>query len=407
MSEPVVTPFDRFDPDAVARSEGFIDAVAKGEPVEFSDVADEGDTGDRALAGLLEDWRDELRVPVPNGVCTELDAVAALGRGLAAHRRARRRMALVSAVAAAVLGVAGFGALMGQAQPGDTLYGVHTRVLGEPASVHDERIARSAQDDLDSVEQMITLGQWDEAQDKLAAVSDRVQTVKDNDRKQDLVERVNLLNAKVANRDPNATAVIPESAAQLGGRLRREKAWLATSRDAPEYLGVRRRLVERSVGVPAAIIPGDVGIRFGVIGRLVRTHGAVDQQLQQVRAQHVPVVVVVLLTLVATHHQSANTFVRQQCLVNRQVGQVGLDRHPLLGVKRLTGLHVIQRRRRVAWIVGEWIGRQTGREVVAHGSTLRSRAGIAPALDPQTSPHVPPPRARPTARVAAAGGRSR
>ena len=65
MSEPFVTPFDRFDPDAVARSERFIDAVAKGEPVEFSDVADEGDTGDRALAGLLEDWRDELRVPVP------------------------------------------------------------------------------------------------------------------------------------------------------------------------------------------------------------------------------------------------------------------------------------------------------------------------------------------------------
>src|SRR5271163_1913704 len=205
MSEPFVTPFDRFDPDAVARSEGFIDAVAKGEPVEFSDVADEGETGDRALAGLLEDWRDELRVPVPNGVCTELDAVTALGRGLAARRRTRRRMALVSAMAAAVLGVAGFGALMGQAQPGDALYGVRTTLFGEPASVHDDRIAVSAETDLDQVQQMIALGQWDQAQDKLAAVGDRVQTVKDNGRKQGLIDKVNLLNAKVASRDRNAT----------------------------------------------------------------------------------------------------------------------------------------------------------------------------------------------------------
>jgi hypothetical protein len=78
-------------------------------------------------------------------------------------------------------------------------------VLGEPASVHDERIARSAQTDLDSVEEMIALGQWDQAQNKLASVSDRVQSVKDNSRKQGLVERVNLLNAKVANRDRSAT----------------------------------------------------------------------------------------------------------------------------------------------------------------------------------------------------------
>jgi hypothetical protein len=210
MSEPFVTPFDRFDPDAVARSEGFIDAVAKGEPVEFSGVADEGDTGDRALAGLLEDWRDELRVPVPNGVCPELDAVAALGRGLAARRRTRRRMALVSAMAAAVLGVAGFGALMGQAQPGDALYGVRTTLFGEPASVHDDRIAVSAETDLDQVQQMIALGQWDQAQDKLAAVGDRVQTVRDGDRKQDLIDQMNLLHAKVTNRDPNAT--VPPSA---------------------------------------------------------------------------------------------------------------------------------------------------------------------------------------------------
>jgi hypothetical protein len=217
MSESTHSPFDQPDPGAVARTEGFIDALAKREPTDVGDVADHGGAGDRVLAGLLEDWRDELRTPAPPWFCTERDAVAALDRGRVARRRIHRRMALVGALAATVLSVGGFVAMMGEAQPGDTLYGVHTRVLGEPVSVHDERIARSAQDDLDSVEQMITLGQWDEAQDKLAAVSDRVQTVKDNDRKQDLVERVNLLNAKVANRDPHATAVPSQQPNSVGG----------------------------------------------------------------------------------------------------------------------------------------------------------------------------------------------
>ena len=187
MSDPFVTPFDQPDPDAVARSERFVDALARREPVDFVDVGDPGDTGDRALAGLLEDWRDELRVQGPRGVCPEQDAVAVLNRGLGARRRARRRTALVSALAAAVLGVAGFGML-----------------FGEPASVHDDQIAVSAETDLDQVRQMIALGQWDQAQDKLAAVGAHVRTVKDNGRKQGLIDKVNLLNAKVASRDRGA-----------------------------------------------------------------------------------------------------------------------------------------------------------------------------------------------------------
>jgi hypothetical protein len=195
MSERFATPFDQPDPDAVARSDRFIDALANGEPVD----------ADTALAGLLGDWRDELRVPASGGVCPERDAVAALGRGLAARRRARRRVALVGALAATVLGVAGFGALMGQSQPGDALYGVRTTLFGEPASVHDDRLAVSAETDLDQVEQMIALGQWDQAQGKLASVGDRVQTVKDSDRKQNLIEHMNRLNAKVVSRDRDAT----------------------------------------------------------------------------------------------------------------------------------------------------------------------------------------------------------
>lgn len=217
MSDRTHTPADRPDPGAVAGTERFIDALARCEPIEYGDVAERGDTGDRALAGLLEDWRDESRVPVPPGFCPERDAVATLNRGLAARRRIRHRMALVGTLAATLLGVGGFVAMMGEAQPGDTLYGVHTMVLGEPVSVHDERIASSAQTDLDSVEQMITQGRWDQAQDKLAAVGDRVQTVRDNDRKQGLIERVNLLNAKVANRDPNATVVRGQQPNSVGG----------------------------------------------------------------------------------------------------------------------------------------------------------------------------------------------
>jgi len=217
MSESTHSPFDEPDPGAVARTERFIDALAKREPIDVGDVADHGDTGNRALAGLLENWRDELRAPVPPGLCRDRDAVAALDRGMADRRRIRRRMAAVGALAAALLSVGGFVAMMGEAKPGDTLYGVHTKVLGEPVSVRDERIVRSAQNDMDSVEQMITLGQWDQAQDKLDRVSDRVQAVKDSDRKQDLVERVNLLNAKVANHDPNATTLPSLAPNSMGG----------------------------------------------------------------------------------------------------------------------------------------------------------------------------------------------
>ena len=101
---------------------------------------------------------------------------------------------------------------------------------------------------------MIALGQWDQAHHKLAAVGAHVQTVKDSKRRQGLIEKVNRLNDKVVNREKNG-----RSAASV------------------KSLGVRGRLVQRSIGVSPAIIPGHVGIGLRVVGRLVRTHGAVDQ----------------------------------------------------------------------------------------------------------------------------------
>jgi hypothetical protein len=196
-------PFDQPDSDEQAHTERLIDTLAACRPVEFGD--DAGDPGDRALAGLLEEWRDELRPPAASALCSEPEAVAALSRAVAARRRTRRGPALIGSVAATVLGIGGFGAMVGDARPGDALYGVHTVLFGEPPLVHDDRIVLSAKTDLDRVQQMIAQGEWDQAQNKLAAVSDSVQTVNDSYRKQDLIDQMNLLNARVANRNPNAT----------------------------------------------------------------------------------------------------------------------------------------------------------------------------------------------------------
>ncbi|MGH3970725.1 MAG: hypothetical protein ACRDTV_22080, partial [Mycobacterium sp.] len=160
--------------------------------------------GDQALAALLADWRDELSGPPAGELVSEREAIAALHSGRADARRARRGLMLVGSAAAAVLALGGLGVLVGGAQPGDALYGVRTALLGEPASVHDDRIALAAKTELERVQQMITQGLWDQARDKLASVINDVQTLNDEVRKQDLVDQVNRLNVKVANRDPNA-----------------------------------------------------------------------------------------------------------------------------------------------------------------------------------------------------------
>ncbi|BCO37478.1 hypothetical protein BMW24_000135 [Mycobacterium heckeshornense] len=185
--------------DAIARSDGFLDALATRERVDVADHDDE------VLAELLEQWRDDLRWPPASALVSEQEAVAALQHGLAARQRARRALALVGSVAAAVLALGGFGALVGTAHPGDALYGVHTMLFGEPPSVHDDEVELAAKSELAKVQQMIAQGQWDQAQGKLAAVSDTVQSVNDSTRKQGLLDEVNQLNAKVASRDPNAT----------------------------------------------------------------------------------------------------------------------------------------------------------------------------------------------------------
>ncbi|MGV0635819.1 anti-sigma-D factor RsdA [Mycolicibacillus trivialis] len=198
------------DLDAVARSDRLLDALAAGQP------PPPGDPADRALADLLAGWRDETRWPPATGLVAENQAVAALERG---RRRtphvpphSRRGLALVGTVAATVLGLGGFGAVLATAQPGDALYGLRSTLFGEPPEVRDDRVALVAQTEFAKVQQMIHDGQWDQAKDKLAEVSDTVQNVNNADRKQELLEQWNELNVKVEHRDPEATVPpAPES----------------------------------------------------------------------------------------------------------------------------------------------------------------------------------------------------
>lgn len=198
------------DLDAVARSDRLLDALAAGQP------PPPGDPADRALADLLAGWRDETRWPPATSPVAENQAVAALERG---RRRtphvpphSRRGLALVGTVAATVLGLGGFGAVLATAQPGDALYGLRSTLFGEPPEVRDDRVALVAQTEFAKVQQMIHDGQWDQAKDKLAEVSDTVQNVNNADRKQELLEQWNELNVKVEHRDPEATVPpAPES----------------------------------------------------------------------------------------------------------------------------------------------------------------------------------------------------
>lgn len=185
--------------DAVVRTDRLLDELAAGRHITEHD-----DSGDNALTALLQEWRDELRRPPAGELVSESEAVAALRDGAASRRRATRSLSVVGSIAATVLSLGGFGAVVSQARPGDQLYGLHMMLFGEPPAVHDDRIALAAKTELDKVQQMIDQGQWDQAQDKLTAVSSSVQTVNDAGRKQDLIDQVNQLNAKVATRDPDA-----------------------------------------------------------------------------------------------------------------------------------------------------------------------------------------------------------
>lgn len=190
--------FDRPGLDDLAGTELLLDALASRADVTLDDPHED------ALAALLGQWRDDLRWPPASALVSPDEAVDALIEGIAERRRSRRALAAVGSVAATLLALSGFGALVADARPGDTLYGLHAMMFNEPR-VSDDPIVLSAKADLAKVEQLIAQGQWDQAETQLAEVSSTLQAVNDGSRRQNLLNELNQLNTKVDKRDPNAT----------------------------------------------------------------------------------------------------------------------------------------------------------------------------------------------------------
>jgi Anti-sigma-D factor RsdA to sigma factor binding region len=192
---------DRPALDEVARTDLLLDALAARQPV---DLDDPDAPNLQALAVLLGDWRDDLRWPPASALVSPEEAVEALHTGIAARRSARRGMAAIGSVAATLLVLSGFGAMVVEARPGDTLYGLHAMFFDQPR-VNDDQVMLSAKADLAKVQQMIDQGEWTEAQNQLAEVSAKLQSMNDGAARRDLMDEVNLLNVRVESRNPNAT----------------------------------------------------------------------------------------------------------------------------------------------------------------------------------------------------------
>ncbi len=182
----------------INRTDRFLDALASQQPVYSTD------RGEAELANLLAGWRDELREPPLMAPVTPRDAAAALRRAIEARKRTRTSMAVVGSVAAAVLCLGGFGALVAGAGPGDALYGLHTTLFGEQKQTRGDAVMLASQQ-LAEVQQLIDEGQWDAAQDKLQTLTTTVATVNDVEQKQQLVTQWQDLTVKVDAKDPNAT----------------------------------------------------------------------------------------------------------------------------------------------------------------------------------------------------------
>ena len=200
--------------DELARTDLLLDALAEREPV------DADDPEDNALAALLADWRDDLRWPPATALVSPEEAIEALQTGLADLRRGgrggrgRRGLAAIGSVAATLLVLSGFGAVVVEARPGDALYGLHAMFFDQPR-VKDDSIMLSAKANLAKVQKMIDQGEWDQAHSQLAEVSSTVQSIDDGAGKHDLMDEVNLLNTRVQSRNPNAT--LPPAAPPSAG----------------------------------------------------------------------------------------------------------------------------------------------------------------------------------------------
>jgi hypothetical protein len=184
--------------DAIMRTDRFVDALASGARMSSVDP----------LSAMLGEWRDDVRRQPDARVVTMAQASAALARLQKPPRRNRFALTVVGGLAAAVLCLGGFGAIVLDARPGDALYGLRSTVFGERTETRNEAVTLAAQE-LDQVQQLVNQGNWDEAQQKLVTLGPTVQSVSDAQSKQQLVEQYNSLTAKVIQRDPQAAPPPP------------------------------------------------------------------------------------------------------------------------------------------------------------------------------------------------------
>ena len=183
----------------INRTDRFLDALAAEQPVYSTD------SGEAELAHLLAGWRDEVRDAPLTAVLTPRDAVMALDRATASRQRRRLSMAVIGSVAAAVLCLGGFGAVIAGSGPGDPLYGLRTMLFGEQQQPTRDTAVMLASQQLAEVQQLIDEGQWDAAQDTLQTLTTTVATVNDVVQIQELVTQWQELTVKVESKDANAT----------------------------------------------------------------------------------------------------------------------------------------------------------------------------------------------------------
>ena len=188
--------------DEFARTDLLLDALGQREQIDIDEPSED------ALAALLADWRDDLRWPPASALVSPEEAVAALRAGLQEQRRGRRGLATIGSVAATLLVLSGFGAMVVEARPGGTLYGLHAMFFDEPQG-NQNQIMLSAKADLAKVQELIDQGQWSQAQNQLNEVSSSLQSIDAGTGRNDLMDEVNLLHTKVQSRNPNATLPAP------------------------------------------------------------------------------------------------------------------------------------------------------------------------------------------------------
>lgn len=191
--------------DEFARTDLLLDALAQRRAIDVEDPDVD------VLTALLEDWRDNLRWPPASALVTPEEAVNALRAGLAQRRRGHRGLTAIGSVAAALIALSGFGAMVVEARPGTPLHGLHAMFFDQPR-VNEKQEMLAAKADLAKVQESIDRGEWDQAKNQLTDVSSLVQSIDDPATKQDLMNQLKLLNLKVESRNPNATLPAPVAA---------------------------------------------------------------------------------------------------------------------------------------------------------------------------------------------------